>query len=494
MKAKKLPDFISFATLFSIESVIKSICNLIFEMQKESNDGVGFLGKQYSYRYCGKLHYVYAVQTWILDLLFELIKHYTSFGNKTITKNETLHLIKLYNTYSNKKPNCDVEDIFLYVYGFLGEQMKIETQGNLIDNFARENYILEFVSPKDAKYNINIHEIFKNETGYSEKIFSAMLILIWSYCNKKNPTINYRYMRLNGTYPFSNDDLFKVIDRYSATLDEIKRNDIGRQFFYSKPFIKIGDTYISVSPYLVLCLFTNSNYWIIRNYYNNLDNKSENFILAFGRYFELYVEEVFSNCLSANEYTRICESTRKRADWKLNILGREILIEQKSTISAIGIKQNNTDVEKLKNYIYRTWYKAAKQLNETENDLNLNEPVKIILLYEDYYKPTALDELYRLYPDLVNDGRLWLMTINELEIFMMIYSTAPDVAQRIFNKKYSAETKRNKCERDCMERDWMNLFTKEDIEHDIYLNNFGIYNQLYETLNILGEDGDRFGK
>ena len=77
---------------------------------------------------------------------------------------------------------------------------------------------------------------------------------------------------------------------------------------------------------------------------------------------------------------------------------------------------------------------------------------------------------------------------------MMIYSTAPDVAQRIFNKKYSAETKRNKCERDCMERDWMNLFTKEDIEHDIYLNNFGIYNQLYETLNILGEGGDRFGK
>lgn len=85
-----------------------------------------------------------------------------------------------------------------------------------------------------------------------------------------------------------------------------------------------------------MALFSNSNYWIIRNKYNTIG--SQNFINAFGIYFEKYVEELLSRCLIENEYIKIpVNNTEKRADWKLNIEGFNILVEQKSTIPVLGI-------------------------------------------------------------------------------------------------------------------------------------------------------------
>ncbi len=355
MKAKELPRFISFAANFSIESIVKTICSISFDICKESNSSVGFISKTYQYFYQGKKYNVMVVQTWVLDLLFDLIKYYLSFSDKDISKDEALHLINMYNSFSNKKPDCDEEDIMLFVYGFFGEQMKIETLGDLIDDFSRENYILKTISKKNTEYSIDIAEIIKQETGYSDDMYSAMLMLIWSYCNSKSCIIDCQKMLLVDSFPFTNNDLLKVLDKYSATFEDIKNSTIKRQLFYSKPFIKFGTEYISVNPYLTLCLFANSNYWIIRDYFKELNYNKELFLRAFGKYFELYVGDIFLNCLSINEFVRIPEvNQRKRADWKLNLFGKDILIEQKSTISETGIKQNNTNVEAFKKYINNT--------------------------------------------------------------------------------------------------------------------------------------------
>ena len=61
-------------------------------------------------------------------------------------------------------------------------------------------------------------------------------------------------------------------------------------------------------------LFTNSNYWVLRNKYRDL--KSQNFTNAFGSYYETYLEEVLSNCLAKDYFERIEENPKeKRADW-----------------------------------------------------------------------------------------------------------------------------------------------------------------------------------
>lgn len=54
----------------------------------------------------------------------------------------------------------------------------------------------------------------------------------------------------------------------------------------------------------------------------------------------------------------------------------------------------------MKQYILKTWGEAVRQLSETQTALNIEKPIKIILLYEDYYKAECLDELFKLDCDL----------------------------------------------------------------------------------------------
>ncbi len=120
--------------------------------------------------------------------------------------------------------------------------------------------------------------------------------------------------------------------------------------------------------------------------------------------------------------------------------------------------------------------------------MNLNQPIKIILLYENYYKSEALSELYRLHPDLVNDGRLWLVTIKELEMLMMLYSKSPQKAKEVFEMKNNAELTN-----DNNGRELLKFLSNEDVGSNEYLYKFGIHKQFDEVLKILGENevGDK---
>lgn len=65
------------------------------------------------------------VQTWLIDMQYDIIMN-CSYGTKTISENESLHLISLYNDYCNqRKNNFKKSDIFMYLYGLFGEQKKV---------------------------------------------------------------------------------------------------------------------------------------------------------------------------------------------------------------------------------------------------------------------------------------------------------------------------------------------------------------------------------
>ena len=118
-----------------------------------------------------------------------------------------------------------------------------------------------------------------------------------------------------------------------------------------------------------------------------------------------YVEEILSYCLNNNQFRHIDETNNgKRADWIINIGQYKFIVEQKSTLSLLGIKQNQPDIVSMKQYILKTWGEAIRQLSETQIALNIEKPIKIILLYEDYYKAECLDELFKLDCDLKNDN------------------------------------------------------------------------------------------
>lgn len=480
MKKRKIYQFVLYASHFSKESMIKEVArwaNYVFN--KGRND-------TFCYLMASKEKYLvyingnrvrgeaWLVQTWLIDMIYDIACLITT-GSKTISPNETLHLINLYNDYMDKKEKEYLRknnNIFLYLYGFFGEQKKFQSALGFIDTFSREKYIIDVISQKKHplnNYNIDVKKEFYNATGYSTDDYSTLAFLVWVYftkCGVSNSLINEIAPIKKPLFKIEN--IRNIVQRYSTTIAELKNSRFKRQWLYSKPFIKIDNEYVATNPFLVLSLFANCLYWVIRNVY--LEKKSQQFTNAFGTYFEMYVEEILENCLSQDQYKKIKESKKeKRADWILNIGKFTIIIEQKSTIAAIEAKQNHPDLELMKKYMINNWGEAIKQLHSTQISENIKECIKIILVYEDYYKSECLDEVFSLEDFPTNDGTYWLISINEFEMLLNTYRIDPSLGLKIVEEKLFAET--NKINEG---RDLIGFLSRNGISKNNYIKKFNI--------------------
>ncbi len=151
----------------------------------------------------------------------------------------------------------------------------------------------------------------------------------------------------------------------------------------------------------------------------------------------------------------------------------------------MGTKQNNSDVSLTKQYILKTWKKAVQQLQETETALKLHEPTKIILSYENYLPCECLDELFKMDSSLQDDGRYWLVTIDEIERFLYLYKTNPSLAEEVFKLKKSAELSK-----DSNGRSLEVFLENKGVSDNLYLKNFDIYQRFDRISNFLENSGE----
>ncbi len=478
MKAIVPNLFVQHASQFTLESMIIEISLLSLDIFNDKND-INQIGKSYSFYYDSKQTIpdkTIAVQTKLIDLLYT-IATLNTYGDKTISKNDTIKLVALHNTFldSNYNKNKNKkEDIFLYLYGFFGEQRRFQQKNELIRELIREKYILEYVSKKNNiknTFGIDVKKEFFNNAGMTTDDYTACLFIILAWF-LEYPVKNGKIDFLN--FSFNNKNLNaancqRVLEHYSSTIQDIKSSNLKRQVFYSKPIIKMNQKYILSNPFLLISLLINSNYWIMRNIYMNKGKDKQKFTNAFGVYFELYVEEILNNCLKPNEFKNLESGKTKCADWHLKIDAIDLLVEQKSSLSLLSIKQNEPDMVKLKEHVTKKWGEAITQLKNTAIEKNLENAIKIILVYENYYKSESLDEYYRMNPEIENDGTYWLMNIDEFETLMYSYLTDPTTFNEIINQKKTAEINRTKDG----SRDFYYIFKKKNI-HNNYLKHFEI--------------------
>ena len=123
------------------------------------------------------------------------------------------------------------------------------------------------------------------------------------------------------------------------------------------------------------------------------------------------------------------------------------------------------------------WGKAVTQLENTEKELQKSAPIKIILVYEDYYKCECLDMLFAYNKDYHNDNRYWLVTINELEILLNLYRVDKEKALEILAEKNELELSRS-----TQGRELMQIFDRHSITKNKYLTDFGIYQTQFEKV------------
>ena len=475
-------QFYIFASQFSQESILTAISFWSYELYNNPNKNFKMFGANKGYnfirgdrRYKGK---VTLYQTNLVDIMYDICK-YERFGLQTITKEEALYLIHLHVGLESERRSSKEKhtDFMLRLYGNLGEQAKIQGVQALLKDFVREKYILETISKRDHKKNksgIDFEKDFLEETSMLPTEYSALIFAIFVFFATTNGTGDVTNIVTGLNNPlFSKEKIEYVLNRYTVAVDDVKNSKMERQIFYQKPIIKAGGLHISVNPFWLLSTLVNSNFWIIRNKYKNDKKDSQRFTNAFGEYFEIYLEEIFERCLSKEQYKEI-EKTNKgqRADWYLKIGDYNFLIEQKSSISMLEIKQSHPNVETMKKHIVSVWGEAVEQLEETQKFYKLDNAIKIILVYENYYNSECLEFLFDLNSELTNDNQYWLVPICDFENLMYTYKTDPKKFFKIVAEKDEAEQTQSKYGRNLSK-----FFENNGVDCNSYLKGCGMFDE-----------------
>ena len=380
----------------------------------------------------------------LIDIAYYAIISSNDFRGKQIeSENELYVLATVGNSFMQKKENDllkivgDGYKFFHYLWGFAGEQFKIQTPGRVFDNAGRELYMLFEIAPRIN--SIDIASVIYKEVGISWEVLCKSLFFAWFGFSKESNLDNLK-KTIKWNDSFTEDMFNRVLERYSATYSEVKSNPLKRQFLYTHPYIKTQqDGLIGINSYLNLFLYEHAILWTARDYYLRKDDT----ILTseFGRVFEEYFRELVCTYIDESDVSRISEETTERADWNIRICGYDFLVEQKSTLAKLSIKQQNSDYQAMIDFSTKTLIKALKQLETTEKELKNGLSIKIILLYDDFINSNLIDYVFGLPTCPVqNDGRYWLVNIETMERFLSLAKTDLTACKNIIEEKLELDS------------------------------------------------------
>ena len=386
----------------------------------------------------------------LVDLAYSSIVCGNDYRGKAISDvNELYLLVSLTESMHQKRESewMDVDDfqstpdLFLYLWGFFGEQKKIQQPGKVFDNLSREMYMLLDLAPRIQGVS-NIQEIVNYEVGVcAEKIILA-LFLAWFASTQAQTQKEWEENLIWGE-TLSLEEFRVIMSRYTATYQDVRSSKLGRQYLYVKPYIQTQNKeIISINCYLNFFLVEHCVLWCVRDYY--FRTNSRQFTSEFGLLFEEYFKELLMNTLVDEAYERIPEEKKSRADWRI-VLGKyRFLIEQKSPLLGLDAKQQESNLEVMKTFCTRNIVKGINQLGETEKDFGDGPYIKIILLYEDYLYTGIIDHVFAL-PECKqkNDYLYWLVTIDELETLLFLYHSDEKLFDEIMDKKIAREVTRS---------------------------------------------------
>ena len=387
------------------------------------------------------------VTAWgLVDIAYQAILNSNDYRSKKVkSKREIYEIVSLYTEYVEHiegkqefmKNEAMHDDFLIYLYGFFGEQTKFQLRHMMIENYNRESYIINNIAPI-INDGIDVEGIVKKEIGLFSDEVTIILLYLWSL-STKTPFIVENDQFYNKDI-LKKQNVINVVNYYTADYWQIRENKLGRQVLYSKPIVKTDrNRYLCINSFLLYFLIEHSTYWIVRNYYQNMNK--QDFINAFGVYFEEYFYEILCEYLDCGSYKRIEEGKTKKADWYINMDGYEILLEQKSALASLKAKQQESDINSTKQYALRNWMKAISQLQNTEYDYGNKKMIKIILVYEEYYKSEMLENIFSLSGSAIeNDGYYWLVSISEFEMLLYSYKTDKKLFKEIMQDKIRMET------------------------------------------------------
>lgn len=382
----------------------------------------------------------------IQNMAYLSVKHSNDYRNssKAISVPET---INLYRAYDNKHSSSeelrksDIDGVFRILMGMTSEQFLFQQPGLIFEKFNRDYYILMAAEHFEHHDQLNVNTIVEDTFGYSANDYVAILMVVFWLCNQSPTPLSVldRIKLTNGSKLLSKENLYRFIQYYACTYDELRESMLGKQLLYSKPFIKTQKTgsYITSNMFLVALTMGNGLYWLVRDYY--MKKKSQHFVNTFGLLFEDYIHDLARKYCDESEYRKLSQGTKKGADFLLDLGILQFLIEAKSAVLPLPVKQQVPDVEQANSFFLKTIEEAYEQLQSSYTQIigETSKPtIKIILLYDDFSNTAIIQKAATGIFD--NDTQCFMMTIRELEILLYLhrndYERSKAVCQRILEQ------------------------------------------------------------
>ncbi|MBM4146178.1 MAG: hypothetical protein FJ240_07870 [Nitrospira sp.] len=348
-----------------------------------------------------------------------------------------------------KKTEVSQEDMKTHIlFGLSQKQFwyqEILRAANIYYNFLRYYIMLQEIPLLLPTHRLPDEDLL-DITGFNINNFSQLLLAGYAYNYNASSLLNIKISdELKEKYPIlTEDNLSKCLAFFIGDYNFYRTSSIPNNPLYIKPLIKTdrGKLIISNSFIWAKKLYEGI-YWIIRNKY--MEQGSQAFTNKFGEYYERYIEEVLRYYLKKIQYRKIItEGAKNKADWIIETDQYILVIEQKSSLMTIALKEEFPSLTVLDEYLTKNFREAYIQIADTIKTISSSSKtfIKLILHFEKFFLGEAIikDRVKQLFKDSINDlSNYFFIETEEFEKLIQILSENEDIFNKIIKTKLTYE-------------------------------------------------------
>lgn len=397
--------------------------------------------------------YQYLTAWGLSDLSFIAIKNSNDYRAIFPQGHDILHLNNLLIGLSDDLADKEISDLKAQdiktkiLFGLSQKEFwyqDILRGGKLVNNFLRYYLLLDqipakyFVSQKQPKDDLILL------TGFDIKGFSQLLLAIWTHILTVSVVINISIEReVKGAIPlWTEENILKCLSFLTADYRYYRDPSHRNNPLFFKPIIKTDSNKLIVGNVFIFARkFYEGIYWLIRDHYRNC----QLFLNNFGNYYEKYIEEILKFYLGGGQFERVEKIKGRRADWLIHTKEYLLVVEQKSCLLTIALKEEYPSLPDLDSYLLKNFKEAYSQLENTVRYLGQTRKViiKLVLHFENLYvgEATIKERINRLCEREIDDlSNFFLIDTEEFEELIQILADDEDIFNKVISKKIEYES------------------------------------------------------
>lgn len=339
---------------------------------------------------------------------------------------------------------ADDEIILKFAVGFTQKQFWYQEIHRIREEFNRQVELLEVI-PSEIRSQVDLEGVCKDVTGFELKTFRTILFALHSVAMRQSDLseLTFDGTATNVHPALTARNLYQVASMYTGDYQEFRESPFLENHFYVKPVVRTSSNHLlAVNTYMFAKKVADGPFWIIRDYYRGSD--SQEFVNAFGEYFERYVEKLLQHALPPDSYARVpAPSSGRYADWFVYTKHYRLVVELKSSLAALMMRRLYPDLDSIRNYLEK-FQEGVLQLDSTVQQYP--EParttIKLLVHYETFYlsdgvlRPLVLDAL----GDRITDHEhIYFCDIGEFEWFISLLGESDSVAESVLSAKIGME-------------------------------------------------------